>query len=501
MRYTSPPNLCDSYKVGHQAMYPRGLTRLQSNWTARGSRVPGVEKVVFFGLQAFLQKYLGEYFQESFFNLDGNQVIGRHRQRVEGLLGQPVRLDHWAELHALGYLPLKFSALPEGTEVPLRVPCFLVENTHPNFPWLVNYIESVMSSEIWLPMTSATMALRFRRMLDGWAEKTSDTPEFVDWQGHDFSFRGMAGLDAASASGAGHLLSFAGSDMLTAMDWTNHYYGLGDTVGFVGGSVPATEHSVMCAGGESFELGTFTRLLEDFPSGILSVVSDTWDLWKVITRILPQLREKILSRRGGPGGPDSPGKLVIRPDSGDPVLILCGDPTMPLDHPAYKGVVELLWEVFGGTRNSKGYKVLDPHIGTIYGDAITFDRADEICRRLERKGFASTNVVLGIGSFNYQYVTRDTLSMAMKATWVEVDGVGRAIEKSPVTDSGLKKSARGRLACFKKVYGNITLINDATAQDEAESLYKVVWEDGKFVRRQTFREIAELVGARKMLPQ
>ena len=499
MRYTIPPSLCDSYKVGHRAMYPKGITRLQSNWTARGTRVPGVKKAVFFGLQAFLQRYLMEYFNECFFNIPKIEVVARHQARVVGLLNQPFDASHWEALHDLRYLPLRFSALPEGTEVPLRVPCFLVENTHDDFAWLVNYIESIMSSEIWLPMTSATLALRFRRMLDVWAMMTSDTPEFVDWQGHDFSFRGMAGLDAASASGAAHLLSFAGSDMLTAMDWADHYYSPNSNkVKFVGGSVPATEHSVMCAGMKEAELDTFRRLLEDFPGGIISVVSDTWNLWDVITKILPQLREQILSRRGGPG---DAGKLVIRPDSGDPVTILCGDPTAPIDHPARKGVVELLWDFHPGTRNTKGYKVLDPHIGTIYGDAITYDRADEICRRLEAKGFASTNFVLGIGSFTYQYVTRDTLGFAMKATWAKVNGKGLDLFKNPVTDNGLKKSAWGRLACKTNKEGDLELINSVLSFEEKDSLYQVVWENGEFKKRYTFREVAELVGVRKILPE
>lgn len=502
MRYTTPANLCDSYKVGHRAMYPAGMTGLQSNWTARGSRVPGADKVVFFGLQAFLQKFLMEYFQEDFFNVARDFVVSRHQDRVEGLLQQPFDASHWVALHRLGYLPLRFSALPEGTEVPLRVPMFLVENTHDDFAWLVNYIESVMSAEIWLPTTSATMALRFRRMLDGWAQRTSDTPEAVDWQGHDFSFRGMGSLDAASASGAGHLLAFAGSDMLTAMDWADHYYGIdGALVRFVGGSVPASEHSVMCAGLQGGEEETFRTLLERFPGGILSVVSDTWNLWDVITKILPRLKGEILARKGGPGGPESPGKLVIRPDSGNPCLILAGDPAAAEGTPVRKGVIELLWDVFGGTVNSKGFKVLDPHIGAIYGDAITYDRADAICRMLSEKGFASTNVVLGIGSFSYQYVTRDTFSMAMKATWCAINGEGRAIEKRPVTDTGMKASARGRLACRRNDEGKLVLINDATPEDEAASLYAVVWENGRFVRRYSFREVAERVGVRVVMPQ
>lgn len=492
LNFANPLNLADSYKVGHRAMYSRGMSYLQSNFTPRSSRVPGVTKVVFFGLQAFLQRVLVDYFYEEFFGRVGGAVAGRHKRRVQSLLGQTFDDQHWRDLHALGYLPLRFSALPEGTEVPLRVPMFTVENTLPGYGWLVNYFESVLSNSIWQAMTSATTALHYRRMLDRYAAETSDAPDFVDWQGHDFSFRGMSSFEAGAASGAGHLLSFAGSDVLAAMDWTDCYYSEDpEKIRFVGGSVPATEHSVMCVGGETCEADTIRRLLADTPKGIVSVVSDTWDLWHVLTKTLPQLKEQILARDG---------KLVIRPDSGDPVKILCGDFDALAGSPARRGVVALLWDVFGGTTNSKGFRVLDPHVGAIYGDAITYERAEAICQGLRAKEFASTNVVLGVGSFTYQYVTRDTFGFAMKATWAQVDGRSCDLFKDPVTDDGTKRSARGRLAVVQE--GDVLrLIDQATPADEARSLLAPVWEDGKFLKRYTFREIAERVGVRKLLPE
>lgn len=382
--------------------------------------------------------------------------------------------------------------------MPLRVPPFIIENTVPGYGWLVNYFESVLSNEDWHPMTSATIALRYRRMLDRFAAETSDTPEFVDWQGHDFSFRGMTGFEAGAASGAGHLLSFAGSDTLAAMDWTDRYYSDDPSiVRFVGGSVPATEHSVMCAGGKGEEKETIARLLSDIPRGIVSIVSDTWDLWYVITKILPQLHTQIMSRDG---------KLVIRPDSGDPVRIVCGDDSAAPGSPPEKGVIELLWDIFGGSVNSKGYKVLDSHIGAIYGDAITYERAEEICQRLRAKGFASTNIVLGIGSYTYQYVTRDTFGFAMKATWARVNDIGYDLFKDPVTDVGsAKRSARGRLAVVREdgdlSRNALMLINSATPEDESRSLLQPIWENGKFLKRWTFREIATQIGVRKLLPE
>jgi nicotinamide phosphoribosyltransferase len=192
------------------------------------------------------------------------------------------------------------------------------------------------------------------------------------------------------------------------------------------------------------------------------------------------LKEEILARDG---------KLVIRPDSGDPVDILCGintknDPNNRYGwmrwNPGYKGVIELLWDVFGGTINEQGYKVLDPHIGAIYGDSITIERADEICKRLEAKGFASTNVVLGIGSFTYQYNTRDTFGFAMKATYCKINGEGREIFKDPITDDGTKKSATGLLWVDKNTDDEYVLFDKVTWEDESRGFLQTIYKDGEF---------------------
>jgi nicotinamide phosphoribosyltransferase len=249
----------------------------------------------------------------------------------------------------------------------------------------------------------------------------------------------------------------------------------------------------MCAGTKGDELGTFRRLMDTYPTGILSIVSDTWDLWTVVTDYLPALKDEIMSRDG---------KIVIRPDSGDPVDILCGYNSLHKDefkgkaitvgdaHPANKGLIELLWETFGGTTNSQGYKVLDPHIGAIYGDSITPDRSRQIIERLARKGFASTNVVLGIGSYTYQYNTRDTFGFAMKATYVEVEGKGREIFKDPITDDGLKKSAKGLLHVSKNPEtGELELRDMVSRKTESEGELKTIFKDGKFYNRTTLTEV------------
>ena len=476
--------LCDGYKLDHRRQYPAGTEYVYSNLTARSSRVEGVRHVTFFGLQYFLQRYLMQSALKTFFHQPRTKLISKYQRLLDGYLGpNPIGTDHIAALHELGYIPLQFWALPEGTSVPLRVPMVTWENTHPDFFWVTNYIETLLSACLWMPCTSATTAKRYRRILDAHAAQSGD-PAFVDWQAHDFSFRGMGSPEVAAMSGLAHLIYFTGTDCVPALQLAEDYY---DHDGIAGGSVAATEHAVMCAGSQECELETFERILHLYPSGIVSVVSDTWDLWKVLTEILPALRERILAREG---------KLVIRPDSGDPADILCG----PLlwHQPSTvqgKGVVESLWDIFGGTTNDRGYRVLDSHIGTIYGDSITVERAKDIGERLMAKGFASTNVVYGVGSFTYQYTTRDTYGMAIKATWAKVNGEERMLFKSPVTDDGTKRSAKGRM-CVRRVDGELRCLDGLTSdQVFQDDLLEPVWRDGSFIRRQTLTEIRALASS------
>lgn len=478
----------DGYKTGHKFMYPEGTTLVQTNFTPRSGKHAKVNMggVINFGTQMVMMQIF-EIFQNGFFNREKLTVLNEVKDSYEGYLGMDYDTSHIAALYDLGYLPIELRALPEGKFSHYGVPVLTVINTKPEFYWLPTFLETLISNLMWLPITSAsTAAAYYEILLDAALTTDEKNVPFVSFQGHDFSMRGQASLDATIASSLGHALYFRGSDSLPAIYGAREYYGMSDKDVIVN-SVPATEHAVMCAGTKDDEVGTFRRLMETFPTGILSVVSDTWDLWKVCTEYLPELKEEILARDG---------KLVIRPDSGDPVDILCGwrgfDPEAESEEarnsPQNKGVIELLWEVFGGTTNDQGYKVLDSHIGAIYGDSITPERAEQICGRLEAKGFASTNVVLGIGSYTYQFVTRDTHGLACKSTYVEVDGEPREIFKDPVTDDGTKKSAKGAVMVV-----NGQLVDqvpfEETLSDKNE--LKPVFRDGKFLNLVTFEQIRE----------
>ena len=557
----------DFYKADHRRQYPEGTEFVYSNFTPRSTRLFNGSKhfddrVVFFGLQSFLMELI-EIWGNGFFNRSLERVLKEYQEFMDASLGEgAVTTEHIKELHNLGYLPLNIKALPEGSRVNVQVPVFTVMVTDSRFFWLANFLETWMSNEIWKTCTTATIAYEYRRILEDYAEITGAPKEFVNVQGHDFSCRGMSGMEDAAKSGMGHLLSFIGTDTQAAIQHARDVYG----EGVIGVSVPATEHSVMCANGMEDELGTFKRLITDlYPSGVVSIVSDTGDFWKVITEFTVELKDEILNRT-----PNAIGlaKTVFRPDSGDPVKIICGydikdfgeeahdinslvedyvrdmvqeetphgeyggsdrsllfkrgeeyfradiglewnrhdkqfyfleevyvDSITKIEAtPEMKGAVECLWDVFGGTTNEKGFRTIHERVGLIYGDSITLERAEEILSRLKDKGFASDNIVFGIGSYTYQFITRDTLGFAMKATWCQVNGVPIMIQKSPKTDMK-KKSAKG-LMCVSRAddgsgYVCIDGIEDYSVYQDTPNEMQTVFENGFLINLQQFCTIKE----------
>lgn len=534
-----PTTLCDGYKLDHRRQYvnTRGV---YANMTARGSRLEGVDKTVVFGIQMYLLGTLIELWNKEFFTADIEDITEDFAQEMREYTlsddaAKAIGVQHWRDLHRLGYLPLEIKALPEGTLCPTRVPMYTIKETHPDFYWLVNMIETDMSSEIWGMVTDATLANEYKNIFTKWAKKTGGDLDFVRFQGHNFSYRGCFGRIAAAMVSMAHCTSFAGDDTVHGRRYLKKFYGAKQT-GFhdiISCSVFATEHAVMCTatgfyirkndltweryGDAEFEV--FKHLITElYPTGIISIVSDTWDLWKVLIDYMVRLKDVIMARDG---------KVVIRPDSGEPVDIICGyeipsylgEGATSLDcynHFAngrdgkgqkdnlheFKGVVELLWDVFGGTINEKGYKVLDPHIGCIYGDSITLDRADKTCERLAAKKFCSTNWIAGIGSYTYQYVTRDTFKMAQKTTYavIDVDGedIGIEVFKDPITDDGTKKSARGLLMVYRDENdGVIKLKDQCTEEEEKQGLLRTVFKDSVLYNTTTLEEIRSLLNQQR----
>jgi nicotinamide phosphoribosyltransferase len=479
----NPLLLADFYKTIHHMCYSPGMTKLVSYWTPRMSRKENMEKVVMFGLQPFLKKYLIQYFNENFFQKDKEAVVSQYKRIISKTLGNiAADTKHIEALHDLGYLPIQIKAVAEGSRVNIKTPMIEITNTHEDFAWLVNYLETFMSCNIWQPMTSATIAYRYREIIEKYFELTVDNGDVRKACG-DFSMRGFSSIESAELSGAAHLLSFLGTATIPAIAYLEEYYNCNVEEEAVGIGTPSTEHSVMCSYGQD-ELAAYKRLISEvFPSGVLSIVSDTYDYWKVITDILPRLKEDILKREG---------KIVIRGDSGDPVKIICGDKEAPKGSQEYKGTVELLWDIFGGEINSKGYKVLNSKIGTIYGDSITVERCEQICRGLEENGFAVSNCVFGIGSYTYQYNTRDTFGFALKATHAVIGGEERFIFKDPKTDSSnFKKSQKGMCYVYKEGQ-DILYKDELTIKEQAEykdNLLEMVFKEGELIKDYSLSEI------------
>lgn len=505
----NPLYLTDAYKVGHKKMLAPGTTRLYGTWIPRSVKhaPKGITKIISFG-QQLTWKYIHDVFEENFFDLSWDKAYIFIKD-MSLMLGQEYDGTHFEKLWNLGYLPLKVKSLPEGIETNSNIPHMTFVNTVDGFAWLTLYMETIISNLAWKPSTAATIAKLYKRQCAEWVMKTDPEQGFlIDYMCHDFSARGLSGPDDMVSVGLGHATSFRGSDTLAAIPAARYYYGEPDNEVIIN-SVNASEHSVSTT--KIFTVGEQQMIadwLQLFPKGILSIVADTFDLWKLITEYLPVNKEAIMVRDG---------KLVIRPDSGDPVDIICGLSSNPNFRtgpgpitPMMKGVIELLWDIFGGTINEQGYKVLDPHIGAIYGDSITPERQVQVYERLAAKGFAATNIVLGVGSFTYQYNTRDTLGFAAKGAWFEVnqqvlresmgqenkywEKKGYDIYKDPITDDGTKKSLKGLLMVTTSSIESdeeIIVFEECTFEQESEGLLQVIYEDGKFYNSTTFKEIRE----------
>lgn len=555
-------NNIDIYKADHRNQYPKGTTQVMSNWTPRSSRLKGIDKVVLFGLQYYIKRYLIEEWNNTFFSQDKATVVAAYARRMKNC-GINITFEHIEELHDLGHLPIQIDALPEGASVPIGCPMFTIRNTHSSFFWLTNYLETSLSNTIWQACTSATIAKEYRKIFTKAIKDSGGLEAFVDFMGHDFSYRGMSSQESAAISGAAHLLSFKGTDTIPAIDFLETYYNANSDRELIGCSVPATEHSVMCMGSKESEYDTFKRLItETYPSGIVSIVSDTWDYWKVWTDIIPKLKDDIVMRTNLSSNPMT--KVVIRPDSGDPVKIICGEDYETYDTldeakeyvkddlhdvasedcegshnfgdesyfsivkvkednkfykitvnfeynrhdktyyfieeysissveeyvptPEFLGSFDLAWNLFGGGINEKGFRELAPCIGLIYGDSITLERADQICKQLIKKGYVPS-MVFGIGSYTYQYNTRDTFGFAIKSTFGEINGVSREIFKEPKTDNGVKKSAKGITGVFKNEAGEYYLKDQIDFQEYNTCELKPVFYNGNLIYGNTLEGI------------
>ncbi len=479
----------DFYKQVHWNQYPKNVSKVVSYWIPRGTRIEGWNDVVMFGLQGFIKEFLIDDFNDYFFNRPLVDIVKEYRHVMDNTLGEGLYgIERIEALHALGYLPIEIKAIKEGTKVPLKVPMFEISNTHPDFAWLTNALESVISCEMWHAMVSANVGVEYRKIVDKWFNKTVDDNVPHRRALGDFAMRGQESMRSATKSSAAWLLSFVNTATVPAVSYLEKYYNCDCEKEEVGFGAPSTEHSVMCSNFavDGDEITMIKRLLtEIYPNNSFTMVSDSYDYWNLVDNILPQCKEEIMNHNGC---------FSVRGDSGDPVTIV----TETVFH---------LWDIFGGTINSKGYKVLDKHVKAIYGDSITMRRAEKIYKILEENGFAANNVSLGVGSFSMQAFeqeiepgfiklnpfTRDTMNFAIKATYCETkDGKEIPIFKNP-KEMAFKKSNKGCIVVWKDAVDGRLAYRDGLSFNEASNdknnQLEVVFKDGKMIKEYSLAEI------------
>lgn len=466
--------MTDIYKTGHMRLYKPGTTKVYSYLCARSDKK--FKKAVFFGLQPYLKLLEKKVTQE---NAD---EFYKYFKIILGMDAPQDVVQKIQSLVDLGYIPLKIKAVPEGTIVDNKNVLMTATNTVDGFHWVVGFFESLLL-KVWATISVATLSNNFRQVVDKFTEETSDSDFLKPFLVHDFGYRGVSSEGTAELMGAAHLINFSGTDTVPAVKFMVENYG---ATGLVGASVPASEHSIACSFGESLENEKeyLKNMLDLNPTGLVSVVSDAYDYWRMLTVTVPSLKEQILARDG---------KLVIRPDSGDPKKILCGDPEAEEGSPAYKGTFVLLEELFGATVNSKGYKELNSKIGVIYGDGMYFDRYVDILTTMKEMGYANTNLVVGIGGLLLQNHSRDDMGFAFKATSAIINGERVDLFKDPVTDSG-KRSHKGLMVLRKDPWLGYTTIDQVDANTEDTGELKVVFQDGKVTRPTTLEEIKSRLG-------
>lgn len=472
---TNPLLALDVYKMGHMEQYKPGVTKVFSYLMARSDKY--YDKTVFFGLQYYLREFLSVRLEP--------WMADEFLEVRENILGFPASTDMETKIRSLcnlGVWPIEIRSVEEGSVVPVRNVLLTIENTRSEFYWTVGFIESLIL-KIWYSTTVASTSYRYRVKLEEFMNKSSDLDHnFTKFMVHDFGYRGDHSEDAAAISGAAHLTSFIGSDDVPAFNFARKYYSA-DPEGLMA-SVPASEHSVMCSFGREDEIAGFRHMLNTYPNSIVSIVSDTYSIWDVLTKHAVELKEEILARPDG-------AKVVFRPDSGDPKKILCGDPNSEINE-EFLGVIRLLDIVFGHTINSKGYKVLNSKVGVLYGDGMYFERWVDICEALMSMRYSVENLIIGVGGILRNH-SRDTFGFALKATYVEYGGHGHNIMKDPVTDHG-KKSHTGLVGLFKDENGEYYTKDQLTREEYAKSLLRLSFKNG-VASQDFFKTIRDRVDA------
>lgn len=446
----------DSYKVTHWKQYPPKTTCVFSYLESRGGMFG---ETTFFGLQYTLKKYLagaivtkedvenGKKFWTAHF---GNEALFNY--------------DGWmrvVNVHC-GKLPVVIRAVPEGYTVPVHNALMTVENTDPELPWLTNYIETLLM-QTWYPCTVATLSRECKKLILQFLHETGD-PSLINFKLHDFGYRGVSSCESAGIGGAAHLVNFMGTDTAEALHLVREYYNM-DMAGF---SIPATEHSTITSWGREHEFDAYRNVLKQYPTGLAACVSDSYDFINACTHGWGgTLKHAVMGREG---------TLVVRPDSGYPPDIVVQG-------------LEALGKTIGYETNSKGYKVLDPHVRMIQGDGINYQMISEILTAMKSSRWSTDNIAFGMGGALLQQLNRDTQKFAFKCSSVTIDNKEHDVWKQPATDWS-KGSKPGRLKLIFKDGMSMMTCREGEHLANENMLIKV-FENGNLLSDTNFSDIRE----------
>ena len=444
----------DSYKVSHWKMLPKGSQVVNSYVEPRGGRY---NRAIFFGLQMYLKEYLS------------NPITKENIQEAEELLvphGEPFNREGWEYIlnQYGGFLPLEIEAIPEGTVIEISNALMQVRNTDIKVPWITSYMETALLRAIWYPTTVCTISYMIKQLYKSYLEKTADAPETKLAFGlNDFGARGTSCFESSGIAGAAHMVNFLGSDTIEGIRAARRYYNETKMTAF---SVPASEHSVTCAWGKENELKFFKTQIEQFGNGIVSLVSDTYNIYNAVENLFPQLKNLMIEKGG---------RVVIRPDSGNPVAVV-------------SNVINTLMQKFGFTVNSKGYKVLPDYLRVIQGDGVNELSIRDILNELEMQKISAENVIFGMGG-QLHMPNRDTMLFAQKASAVCINNEWKEIYKEPIGDNS-KKSKKGVLSVVNRD-GKFKTIKRSELSYGENDFLQPVWKNGELLVDWTFDEVKE----------
>lgn len=446
----------DSYKISQYLQFPPNTTHVYSYFESRGGKF---DRTVFFGLQYILKRWLcGQVVTK--------EKIAEAKAIYELHFGQDIfNEEGWnyiLEKHN-GHLPVRIKAVPEGTIVPVKNVLFTVENTDPKCYWLTNHLESLLV-QTWYPTTVATLSYFQKIVLAKYLRETAENLSPLPFMLHDFGFRASTCVEGAGIGDAAHLVNFKGTDTIVGLVIAQKYYGC-EMAGY---SIPASEHSTITTWGKEAEVEGFRNMLEKFPTGMVSCVSDSYNIWNACEKYWGEDLHDLVVKRG-----KSNGRLVVRPDSGKPSEVVVK-------------VLDILGLKFGAENNSKGFKLLPPYVRVIQGDGINYETLGEVLESMKEHGWSAENLAFGSGGGLLQRVDRDTQKCAFKCSCITRNGEQLSVSKDPVTDPG-KKSKKGRLT-LEEDNGQFTTVQEGNGDPEKDILV-TVYENGKLLKDYSFDEV------------